>query len=1265
MYLRRLEILGFKSFAQKTALDFPRGVAAIVGPNGCGKSNVLDAIRWALGEQSAKALRGGEMADVIFNGADTRQAVGMAEVTMTFAECEAQLGTDYHEVSITRRVYRDGKGEYLLNKTLCRLRDIQEMFMDTGIGRSAYSIMEQGRIDQIISTRPEDRRAIFEEAAGITKYKSQRREATRKLEHTDGNLVRLTDVIGEVKRQLGSLQRQAAKARRHQTLSAELRLLDTHLGHEQFSKLARDLAATDAELDRARAAQAAAESELAAGETQLADARAVVEDLSAQWQDARAAAQECRDRLRAAESRREFNQERARESATLQERYAAELTGAEQRLAAQEEQLLAADAETREIAALLDAGRKRLGEQDALVREARAKRVEAESAFQNAGRAFADAERRREQGRAELSRFTQQQQAGEVRREVLSAEIARLEPARAAADERLAEARASIVSGQATLDARRKELRAAEEAVAAANKELAASETALAAVNKAQTGRTSWLDALRGLNEAGAGFSAGTQAVLKGLDNPELFKPAIIGVLGASIDVEARFIPAVEAILGHHLQTILLRDAEVADVLLDTLATGKKVGRATLATPGALPDRRGSPALPDGALTRARDVVKSPATVAPLLDRLLAGSLIAETLDAARELRRRHPESTVATLHGELLDRDGFLHGGEASGESAKQGVLQRQTQIRALEKEIATGKTEIDAATTARADAAARAQAAAAALTDARGRLQTSQIQLAAVQSQVVTLERDARDLTAKVASLRREQADSEKQFQAAREQTAAIEARVQEAAAACERFGAERATAAEQTETFRAQENTLAEALNELRVRVATEQQRHEGLRRQRQPMDDRRTELAELIVRRRAEREEHGHRLERYADESSDLDTAIETARADLADAEETITQRRDEHADAADAADTLDAGLRSQRQALTASLDRRSQLEVRAAQWRLRQDHLHEQIARALSGRSEAVRARPARVPRTLPRLAELPGAEVDWPQVETLAGTLRGKLDAIGTVNVDAIAEYDALEERHTFLEGQHADLVAAKKELLAIIAQINATSRTLFADTFERIRVNFQEMYGELFGGGKANLLLTNEEDPLECGIDIIARPPGKQLQSIMLLSGGEKTMTAVALLFAIYMVKPSPFCVLDEMDAPLDESNISRFLKILDRFVGQSQFVVITHNKRTISRADVLYGVTMEEAGVSKIVAVRLARREQETGVGRDLIGTANASAVPGAVDESATGTATTPLPRRRTPAEHRRELRQARRFAQRAHGTAAKGDG
>ena len=1234
MYLRRLEILGFKSFAQKTELNFPHGVAAVVGPNGCGKSNVLDAIRWCLGEQSAKALRGGEMADVIFNGADSRAAVGVAEVTMTFTDCEAQLGTAFHEVSITRRVYRDGRGEYLLNRTLCRLRDIQELFMDTGVGRSAYSIMEQGKIDLILSSRPEDRRAIFEEAAGITKYKAQRREATRKLEQTETNLTRLTDVVGEVKRQLGSLQRQAAKARRHQTLSGDLRLLDTHLAHEQHSRLEHERRGAREELARLQTAHAQAESETAEAEAGLAEARLALEEAGGRLQEARTVAQECRDRLRTGESRREFNRERTAESQGLLARYETELAGAEERLAAQELLLLAAQEEERQIAGWLQTGQENLRAQEHAAREARARRSEAEAAFGSADRAAADAERRLSAGRVELTRLTQSQQAGEVRRELLADEAARLEPLRSAAAERLAETRTQVTAAQASLEHRRTDVRAAEETQARAQKELSAAEAALGNGTRALAASTSRLEVLRGLNEAGAGFSSGVQAVLRGLDRPELFKGAILGVLGSSVEVEARFIPAVEAALGQHLQTVLLRDEEVAATLLDTLGSGKKVGRATLREVGSGKSERGSEdedgkaqGLPAGAIARARDCVKAPAAVMPLVERLLKDCLVVDTLETAFALRRRSPAWSVATLRGELLDKEGFLHGGQSSGDSAQQGVMQRQAQIRALESEVEAGRKQVGQLTRARQEASAGVQTGAASVAEARQSLQAAQVQTATTQSQLALLERESKDLHARAETLRREQEQVAQQCGDAGGQVELLGLKIDEIAAGLERCQAERAGAQEQTGTLRTQELSVAEALNETRVRVATEQQRHEGLRRQRQPMDARRTELAELIERRQAELAEHRGRLERYAAEAGQLEAQITAAGESLGEAEAQIELRREQHREASEAVDNVDAGLRAQRQVLSGFHERRSREEVRETQLRLRQENLHAQTVQRHGVNLTSFVPEPAAFLNLYQSLIELPGATADWVRVETLAAGLREKLDAIGTVNVDAIAEFDALEERHQFLETQNADLVAAKKELLAIIGKINATSRELFAETFERVRVNFQEMYTELFGGGRANLLLINELDPLECGIDIIARPPGKQLQSVTLLSGGEKTMTAVALLFAIYMVKPSPFCVLDEMDAPLDESNIARFLKILDRFVSQSQFIVITHNKRTIARADVLYGVTMEEAGVSKLVAVRLARREQELAVGADLIGTANAAAQPGAVDESATG--------------------------------------
>ncbi len=1215
MYLRRLEILGFKSFAQKTELNFPHGVAAVVGPNGCGKSNVLDAIRWCLGEQSAKALRGGEMADVIFNGADTRQPLGMAEVTMTFTDCEEQLGTAYHEVSISRRVYRDGRGEYLLNRTVCRLRDIQELFMDTGIGRSAYSIMEQGKIDLILSSRPEDRRAIFEEAAGITKYKSQRKEATRKLEQTETNLTRLTDVVGEVKRQVGSLQRQAAKARRHRTLSGDLRLLDSHLGHELYSRLEHDARGAREELERLQAAHAQAEADLATGEAALAEARTATEDAFARLQAARGTAQECRDRLRSAESRREFNRERTAESQGLLVRYEAELSGAEERLAAQEEELLAAEEEERQIAGLLQVGQGNLREQEAAVCEARTRRSEAEAAFGSADRAVADAERRLAAGRAELARLTQSQQAGEVRRELLADEAARLEPLRTAAAERVAETRMQIAAAQAALEARRAEVKAAEDAQGGTQRALATAEAALATGTKTLAASTSRLEVLRGLNEAGAGFSSGVQAVLRGLDRPELFKGAIIGVLGSSVEVEARFIPAVEAILGQHLQTVLLRDEEVAETLLDALAAGKKVGRATVVEVGSRKSEVGSvkasaKALPEGATAWARDVVTAPGSIAPLVERLLADCLVVETLAGAFETRRRHPEWSVATLRGEFLDRDGFWHGGQSSGESAQQGVLQRQGQIRKFEAEVAAGKQAVEGLSRAKQEAAGALQTAVAGVAEARQHFQAGQVQTATAQSQLALLEREARDLHGRAETLRREQEQVVKQCEAAGGQVDALARKNEEIAGALERCQGERAAAQERTGTLRTQEAALTDGLNELRLRVATEQQRHEGLRRQRQPMDARRIELSELIGRRRRELEEHRTRLTRYGTEAGELGIEIEAARTDLAAAETEIETCREQHAEASAAMESSEGELRAQRQALSGFHDRRSREEVRETQLRLRQENLHAQTAQRYSIDLPLFVPEPAAFLNLYQNLIEQPGAAVDWGRVETLVAGLREKLDGIGTVNVDAIAEYNALEERHQFLESQNADLTAAKKELLAIIAKINATTRELFTETFERVRVNFQEMYAELFGGGRANLLLVNEEDPLECGIDIIARPPGKQLQSVTLLSGGEKTMTAVALLFAIYMVKPSPFCVLDEMDAPLDESNIARFLKILDRFVSQSQFIVITHNKRTIARADVLYGITMEEAGVSKLVAVRLEKRGQGDGGGTRLRG-------------------------------------------------------
>src|SRR5580698_10466734 len=422
MYLQSLELFGFKSFAPKTKLEFHRGVTAVVGPNGCGKSNVLDAMRWVLGEQSAKALRGGEMSDVIFSGTDSRAAVGMAEVSMTFSECEEQLGLDWHEVTITRRVFRDGGSEYLLNKTPCRLKDIQQLFMDTGIGRTAYSIMEQGKIDMILSSRPEDRRAIFEEAAGITKYKSQKKEALRKLEATDANLLRLSDIIKEVKRQIGSLQRQAGKARRYQALIADLKLLETHAAKRQFDSLAEQQESTAAELARLADRQIECEQEIESRESEVAVQRAALDEMEQRLNSARQGVNDIKTRISNHENRIVFNEERAREFEQLVERYRTDVAGAEEKLRVAETLLRDTDAELEQITTLLAGELRAMEETQAATAALTAQRQDAERAINATTNDMARIESRISGLRGQVAGVSQQRDGAEARMSMLTGE---------------------------------------------------------------------------------------------------------------------------------------------------------------------------------------------------------------------------------------------------------------------------------------------------------------------------------------------------------------------------------------------------------------------------------------------------------------------------------------------------------------------------------------------------------------------------------------------------------------------------------------------------------------------------------------------------------------------------------------------------------------------------------------------------------------------------------------------------------------------------
>ena len=1242
MYLQSLEIIGFKSFAAKTVLNFHRGVTAVVGPNGCGKSNVLDAIRWVLGEQSAKALRGGEMSDVIFSGTDSRPALGMAEVSMTFAECEKELGTEWNEVRITRRVYRDGKSEYFINKTACRLRDIHQLFMDTGVGRSAYSIMEQGKIDQILSNRPEDRRAIFEEAAGITKFKAQKKEALRKLEYTESNLVRVQDIIKEVKRQIGSLQRQAAKARRYQSILSDLRIFDTHISHKNYRQLSNELETLKNQLNQGEEARQIHEVEIAQQESELSSFRQRLQELEAEAGTIRDGMQSLRNRIFSAENRISTNHERSSEATVLIDRHRLDISQAEEKIRIQQEQIEQTDSLLEQMIESLRTHQETLDEHTARLSSVREERITAERELTTQGAELSNAEARLNSLRGEISAATGRRESGETRLHLLQNEITSASRSAAEISSNLEDLKRRSDAAHLALEHAQAETASAMADHENAQQERQNTEAILNTAGKEAAGLESRLEVLRQLQEQGEGLDEGTQAILKGLDNPIFFQSAIKGTLAQHIQVEERLIPAIEAALGSALQAVIFKDPGVAEAALATLS-GKKLGRAAV-IPASWISGRGEEAsqlfsqthetslapeapIPFGVFGRASDCVKGDDESSHLARHLLRDVLIVESLEAAFRLRSENPSFAFASLDGGFIGHSGIIHGGQ-SGENSGQSTLQRKIRITELETSLTDATARIESLATARAAAASAMDQATDRLKHARESMQAAQIETASTDNERRHAERQFADVEAKRASFQREAASIEEGLRGSLAQLSELEGRIAESTCAIDSLRAARSESETRIQVVREKESSASDALNEIRVRVATERQQQEGLHRQRGPMAARIIELNELLEARRLDISNYEARIDSLAAENASLEISIGEWRSELESEEARLSAILAQRSEVSESAEAIESALRAARHQLANLQDQRSRIEVKAAQTEMRKENIRTHVSQRYQLDLEAfepdtyalivaLRERSQRKPET--QEGEQPATEgaeqverpaiavpaegegIPWDRIEELVAELTERIDSMGPVNMDAIQEYDELEKRYIFLEKQNADLVTSKAELLEVISKINHTTKTLFGETFEKIRENFQFMFTELFGGGRANLLLTDDSDPLESGIEIIAKPPGKQLQSVTLLSGGERTMTAVSLLFAIYMVKPSPFCVLDEMDAPLDESNITRFIKILDRFVGQSQFVTITHNKRTISRADLLYGVTMEEHGVSKLVSVKFSGKTDD----------------------------------------------------------------
>jgi chromosome segregation protein len=1214
MYLKNLTVLGFKSFAEKTSLNFQPGVTGIVGPNGCGKSNVSDSIRWVLGEQSAKALRGGEMADVIFNGTDSRKPLSMAEVSLTIGGVDGEhltaAGVEiaYNEVTLTRRVFRDGSSEYFLNKTPCRLRDIQQLFMGTGVGRSSYSIMAQGNITQILSSKPEDRRLVFEEAAGITKFKAQKKESLRKLEATEQNLLRVADLIREVKRQIGSLQRQAGKARRYKQLMLELQHLDTQLARHHFDVLQTDIRARAAQLEESRAQIETISETVLRAENEIGVLREHLseqEQQIAHWQQQ---GLELKGQMDRHESRIQFNQDRQRDLDAQNTRATTDIAQAEERALAARQELegVAARLETAE-AAVREHRQTLESKRQALQTVENGLRADQDALRQAQARAF-EAAQQLSRARNEITALDLQKEGNAVRLEKLSAEKIQLEEERVGLDGRLqqfsATVREEILNAQThrgTVEERQRRLREIQQQLEAITQQL---DEAL----RRQAETRSRLNVLEQLQAGHEGFDAGALSALKTAD-------CVLGSLADKIRVPDSYVVAIETALGRHLQLVLTEQPETARRIVEDLRANKS-GRASIAALH-LAAQPGSPAsngnghfsLPN--TVDALSVIEAEPSVQPLLRRLLDKTLISPDLaSATASWRESNGACDFVTPAGELLNRHGIFTGGYLNGNGSSQAassILGRKNQIAELQAAAAALQTGVHDISRQKGALAGEQTQLQAGLQEAQTELRAQEVAIATRQGEFKALENSARLLTQKIEtvvyeinSLKGQEAEGAEKRRVLAERAASLEAAEQQEQGAVAQLTAS-------LENWRQQRDAANASLTETKVALATEEQLSHSFANQKAPLEQRIAELTHLAAQRRTE-------IQSFLDRKCQAESEIAESRQKIA----ALSHQRDQvNAQAAEMLaqkqaieeeiQTADASLREQRRTLGDLQQQRGANEIELAQKNMSVQNLRERIREKYQLNLDDIRSEcititladegPAKVQTLTPEEMAANGAATDWEAVAAQVTQLQARIDEMGPVNLVAIAEYEETEQRHQFLTKQNDDLVQAKTQLLEVINRINTQTRQMFLETFEKVRDNFRLLFVEIFNGGKADLILSEETDVLESGIDIVARPPGKQLQSISLLSGGEQTMTAVALLFSIYQVKPCPFCVLDELDAALDESNINRFTRLLQRFLVHSQFIIITHNKRTISMADVLYGVTMQEHGVSKIVSVKFRR--------------------------------------------------------------------
>ncbi|WP_225999237.1 chromosome segregation protein SMC [Paenibacillus sp. BJ-4] len=1187
MFLKRIELAGFKSFADKTEMEFVRGITAVVGPNGSGKSNISDGIRWVLGEQSAKSLRGGKMEDIIFAGSDARKAVNYGEVSLTLDNEDQALPLDFGEVTVTRRVHRSGDSEYFINRQSCRLRDITELFMDTGIGKEAYSIIGQGRIEEILSTRSEDRRGIFEEASGIVKYKSRKKEAVRKLDDTEQNLLRIHDLVSELEDQIGPLKEQSEKAIHYKELRSELKSKEISMYVYQIEQIHTSWSDATSKLALLQQEQLQLSTVVSRHDAMLESERNELRQLEEQVERLQSDLLQYSEATEKSEGYGELLKERTRNLQANREQLILSLSTSEARHSDRKNELDQLNEKLSALIVELEELRERLSDEEVkLIGVTGGISQEQEESLKGN---LLELMNQMAQARNEIRYTDQQKEALERRVNRVSDESGKWEAQKVELDQRKKGLEAAIQKLGQEISSLRSGYIQGSEKYQALQKLLEESQGTIRKWEQKREAQISRRDTMKEMQDDFDGFMLGVKEVLKASRKETLH--GVHGAVAELIRVPEHLEQAMETALGASVQHIVMENESVSRQAISFLKQ-RQLGRATFLPMDVIRPRQigaGERQIvenAEGFVGIGADLVQYDERYAGIIGSLLGNVVIARTLeDANRIAARCQYRYRVVTLEGDVVNAGGSMTGGSQFKKNAN--LLGRKRQLDQLDQDILDTEQQI-----------ARLRQSA---VDTKRQLEETQIQLDELRQagdvkrgeeqqtamELKQLEHELRHVLEQLAASSQEKKgfDQEiKELEAAREEAlvklAALEEEEKKTHQAI--HAAEFARKANES----AKEQLQGELTN-LKVR--------EG------KLDQERFSLEEQLRRLRGDYDTLGK-------DSRQNKTLLASIEADLLTNEqesvkqiENLNQYRLKKEEASQQLEFK----RAARSSLSKKLE---MAENETKEQRIQLKSVEELLRQTEIG----VNRLDVELENVLKKLSDdyelsYELAKQRYPVPEDIEGTqaevqrLKHGISELGEVNLGAIEEYQRVHERYTFLDEQKSDLVEAKTTLYQVIREMDDEMSKRFKSTFDAIRREFGTVFSKLFGGGRADLVLLDPERLLETGIDIVAQPPGKKLQNLQLLSGGERALTAMALLFAILHVKPVPFCVLDEVEAALDEANVVRFAQYLREFSQQTQFIVVTHRKGTMEESDVLYGVTMEEGGVSKLVSVKLDSDEAE----------------------------------------------------------------